>query len=87
MTDRNGQLVEYFPSTTEPVPALLTAEEACRFLRLDLGREMDAALKALRRLVDRRLLRPCKVGLYNRYGRSELLRFISERTEQFAEAL
>ena len=87
MTDRSGQLVEYFPSTTEPVPALLTAEEACRFLRLDLGRDMDAAMKALRRLVDRRLLRPCQVGRYNRYSRSELLRFISERTEKFAEAL
>ena len=86
MTDHNGQL-EYFPSTTEPVPALLTAEEACRFLRLDLGRDMDAALKALRRLVDRRQLRPCQVGKYNRYSRAELLRFIHERTEQFAEAV
>lgn len=86
MTDRTGQL-EYFPGTTDPVPALLVAEEACRFLRLDLGRDMDAALKALRRLVDHRQLRPCQVGKYNRYARSELLRFIAERTERFAEAL
>ena len=86
MTDRNGQL-EYFPGTTDAVPALLTAEEACRFLRLDLGRDIAAALKALRRLVDRRQLRPCPVGRNNRYSRGELLRFISERTEHFAEAL
>jgi hypothetical protein len=81
MDTLNGQ-IEYFAGTAEPVPALLTAEEACRFLRLDLDRDTGAALKSLRRLVDRRLLRPCQVGRSNRYSRSELLRFIAERTEQ-----
>ncbi len=71
------QQVEYFPGTTEPVPALCTDLEAIRFLRLDDGgRDGPAAERALRRLVDRKLLRPCRVGKKNRYARDELLRAI-----------
>ena len=77
----NGQAVEHFPGTGEFVPALCTATEACRFLRLDVDRDIASALKALRRLVDSRQLRPCLVGRKNHYTRSELLRFILERTE------
>ena len=82
MTDRNGQpIIEYFPGSVTPVPALLTAGEACDFLRLNIDRDAGAALKALRRIVDRRELRPCLVGRKNHYSRTELLRFIQERTE------
>ena len=67
------------------VSPLLTAEEACRYLRLDENREPDAALKALTRLVDKRLLRPCIVGKHRRYGRQELDRFIEQQTERWGE--
>ena len=78
--------VEYFPGTSEPVPKLLTALEACRFLRLDLGRETEAAmLKALDRLVERRRIRPC-IHLGKRYyDRDELIRYVDALTEEYAD--
>ena len=79
--------VEYFPGTLDPVPALLTALEACRFLRLDLGRETEAAmLKALDRLVARKRIRPA-IHLGRRYySRDELVRYINAMTEEYADA-
>ncbi len=79
--------VEYFPGTSEPVPKLLTALEACRFLRLDLGRETETAmLKALDRLVERRLIRPAIHVGRRHYSRSELIRYIDTLTEEYADA-
>ena len=79
--------VEYFPGTSEPVPKLLTALEACRFLRLDLGRETDGAMmKALERLVERRLIRPAIHVGKRYYDRDELVRYVNALTEEYADA-
>ena len=78
--------VEYFPGTSEPVPKLLTALEACRFLRLDLGRETDGAMmKALERLVERRLIRPAIHVGKRYYDRDELVRYVNALTEEYAD--
>lgn len=78
--------VEYFPGTSEPVPKLLTALEACRFLRLDLGRETEAAMaKALDRLVERKRIRPA-IHLGKRYyDRDELIRYVDALTLEYAD--
>lgn len=78
--------VEYFPGTSEPVPKLLTALEACQFLRLDLGRETDAAmLKALDRLVERKRIRPALHLGKRYYDRDELIRYVDALTEEYAD--
>lgn len=79
--------VEYFPGTSDPVPKLLTALEACRFLRLDLGRETEAAMvKALDRLIARKLIRPA-IHLGKRYyDRDELVRYVDALTSEYADA-
>ena len=74
-------MIEFRPIS----PALLTSEEACQFLRLDEGREMGAALKALSRLVDKGVLRPCLVGNHRRYSIRELDRFIDDQTGGYGE--
>jgi len=75
-------MVEYFPRTCEPVPAVLTEHEAIRYLRLDEeGRDPDAAQRALRRLVETRRIRPCRIGIRNRFARAELHRFVLHATE------
>ena len=75
---------EHFPGTDESVPALLTSVEAARFLRLDVGRDEDAALRSLRRLVERGQLRPCRLTKSNCFSRSECIRLIETRTETYA---
>ena len=79
--------------TPEPVPAVLTEDEAIRYLRLDEGREWDtgpkgaeAARRALRRLVETKRLRPARIGPRNRYAREELRRFLLHATELSGEA-
>ena len=78
--------VEYFPGTSEPVPKLLTPLEACRFLRLDLGRETECAMtKALERLVERKRIRPA-IHLGRRYyDRDELVRYVTALTEEYGD--
>ena len=76
---------EHFPGTDEHVPALMSAEEACRFLRLDVGRDLEAGLRSLRRLVERGQLRPCRLTKSNCFSRSECIRLIETRTEQYAD--
>ena len=78
--------IEFMPGTTEPAPSLMTAEEAVRYLRLDVGRGLPAALKALQRLVERMKIRPCRVGKHRRYSRHELDRFIADETNKHGEA-
>lgn len=75
--------IDVLPGTNQPIPALMTAQDACRFLRLDLDREMKNAIKALNRLVDKDLIRPCLVGNHRRYSHDELRRFIGEATERY----
>lgn len=80
-------MIEFFPRSNppEPVPQLLTAEEACRYLRLDEGRDMPQAVKSLRRLVELGRLRPTRIGRSNRYLREELHRCLKAITEEYAE--
>lgn len=82
-----GAAVEYFPGTDEAVPLLLTPIEACQFLRLDLGRESEAAMvKALDRLVARRRIRPA-IHLGKRYySRSELIAYVDRLVKEYADA-
>lgn len=75
-------MIEYFANSKDPVPEVLTAEEACRFLRLDEDRDMEQASRALQRLVDKRLLHPCRLGRHNRFTRQELSRLVKDLTEQ-----
>ena len=77
---------EHFHHTHDPVPRVLTPLEACFYLRLDEGRENEAAmLKALDRLVENKLLRPALIGKLKRYDRHELDRFIERQTEIYGE--
>jgi hypothetical protein len=66
-------------------PPLMTATEAAAYLRLDENeRDIGDALKSLERLVGTGLIRPCRVGRFNRYARAELDRFIHEQTQNYA---
>ena len=64
---------------------LLTPQEAVMYLRLDEERELAASLRALDRLVDKRLLRPCIVGKRRRYSRAELDWCIDEQTDRWGD--
>ena len=78
-------MIEYFPGTTDPVPILLTEEEAVCFLRLNSGgREIRLATRAFLRLVERKQIRPCRVGKRRRYLREELIRFLRRQTALLA---
>ena len=82
-------MTEFFPNThpPQPVPVVLTEDEAISFLRLDAGgRALEAARRALRRLVERKLIRPCRVGKRSRFLREELLRFLRWQTDLHGEA-
>src|SRR5690554_3697916 len=81
-------MIEFFPNTNppRPVPGVLTFDEACMLLRLDEGRGMAQARRALRRLIERRLIRPARIGRYSRFSREELLRFVRWQTELSGEA-
>ena len=60
---------------------LMTSEEAASYLRLDEGRSIANAVKALNRLVDKRKITPIVVGKRRRYAKVELERFIIEEVE------
>jgi hypothetical protein len=65
-------------------PVVFTPEEACQYLRLDEGRDMPRALRALRRLVDgKKLIRPCMYQGGRMFLRSELDRFLQDRQDEF----
>lgn len=78
---------EWLPTDPPRIaPALMTAEEAVVYLRLNEGgRDIGDALKSLEYLVQNGRLRPCRVGKHNRYARSELHRFVIEQTERYGE--
>jgi len=78
---------EFFPSSTEPVPPLLTPLETVRLLRLDLRtlpdgieetREPADSLKSLDHLCRKGLLKPRRIGKCRRFARAEVLRLIEE---------
>lgn len=82
-----GQSVEWLPTDPpRPAPALMTASEAVAYLRLDEGdRDIGDALRSLEYLVSQGLIRPCRVGRFNRYARPELDRFITEQTKRYSK--
>ena len=70
----------------EPWPEVLTTEEVARALRLDLDgdsrmREREAAVRAVRRLVEREVLKPCRLGKALRFSRAAVSRCIERLTE------
>ena len=67
----------------EASPAVMTAEEACHYLRLDEGRSLSAALEALNHLVSKRKVHPVKIGRHRRYSRRELDRFVDDATLRY----
>ena len=84
MDTRNGQ-VEYFPGTTEAVPACLTPVETVRLLRLDVVSRPDGteevralgdALRSLDRLVEKKRLMPRRFGKSRTYARQDVLDLI-----------
>lgn len=77
---------EWLPTDPPRIaPALMTADEAAVYLRLNEdGRDIADAVKSLEYLVTEGKLRPCRVGRWNRYARAELDRFITEQTERYA---
>ncbi len=84
MNDRNGQ-VEYFPGTTEAVPACLTPAETVRLLRLDVVSRPDGteevralgdALRSLDRLVGTKRLMPRRFGKSRTFSRQDVIDLI-----------
>ena len=90
MTDRNGQ-VEYFPGSTESVPACLTPAETVRLLRLDVLSRPDGteeiraigdALRSLERLVGSNRLHPRRFGKSRVFARDDVLDLILATPEE-----
>lgn len=79
MSEFSNHVISFFTDGT-PVPDLLTEEEAVKFLRLDTDgpKNPSTTLKYYR---DKNLLRATRVGKYNRYLKTELLRFLGELTK------
>lgn len=61
-------------------PVLLTAEEAATYLRLDEDRDVEKAVRALYRYVDRHELSATVIGVHRRFSIRELDRFIDAKT-------
>jgi hypothetical protein len=78
---------EWMPTNPpRPAPVLMTATEAAEYLRLtEEGRDIGDALASLEYLVTSGRVRPCRVGRFNRFLRSELDRFMHEQTEQYSD--
>lgn len=70
----------YMPDGSGPVPDLLTEEEAIIFLRLDKDGPADPH-KTLKYYRDHGLIKAAQVGKRNRYLKTELLRFLQQRTD------
>ncbi len=79
--------VEYFPGTTDPLPSLLTALEACKVLRLDVVANGDGAetvrapgdaIRSLRHLVRTKQLKPRHFGKSQTFSRADILRLIRD---------
>ena len=75
--DEAGVVTGREPS--EPCPALLTADEVSRFMRLDDLKDPSAVLYELRR---RGHLRGTQVGRHIRYLRAEVMRCLEQLTEE-----
>ena len=80
---------DFLPGTNQPVPALMTAPEAVRYLRLDIltkpdgsehRREIADAVKSLDHLIRKGRIAYVRVGKNRRFPRAKLDRFIHEST-------
>ena len=82
MTESPLSPVAYLPGPggPQPCPDLLTAEEAVRYLRLDLLKLADP-LETLARYRAEGRLRGTQVGRAVRYRRIELERFLDRQTD------
>ncbi len=78
-------MTEFLPINNRPAPAVMTPEEAVVYLRLDEGREMENALKALNRIVGKGMIRPCLIGKLRRYWKRELDRFVEDATDKYGK--
>ncbi len=58
---------------------LYTAEETAQRLRLDEGRDIELAVRALDRYRTRKLIRGCRVGKAYRYTEAAIQEFIRRR--------
>ena len=90
MSDRDGY-IEYFPGTTEPVPACLTPVEVVRMMRLDVVSKPDGTeetralgdgLRSLELLVSKGLLTPRRFCKSNRFSRQDVISVILGSPEE-----
>ncbi len=81
MTNNNLYFGTMYYSDSSPVPELLTESEAIRFLRLDVDGPKNPAA-TLKHYRDLGYLRATRVGQYNRYLKTELIRFLNLLTER-----
>lgn len=81
--NQNGMYLEgpSFMPDGKPVPELLTEEETIIFLRLDCDGPANPS-QTLKYYRDKGLLRPTRIGKYNRYSKRELLNFIDLMTDR-----
>ena len=67
--------------TSPPTSPLMDDVSAARYLLLAEGKDDDAAVKAINRLVDSRKVRPCVIGGLRRYWKTELDKCIADLTD------
>lgn len=78
----NGKIsIEFSPLE----PSALTAGEAIRYLRLDVGKTPEAARASLDRIVEKGLLRPCMYRKERMFTRAELDRFLADQTARYGD--
>ena len=77
MTFAEGTLPIIFLPDGRPAPAVLTADETIELLRLDA----QTGLRTLKYYRDEGLLTGVRIGRKVRYPLSEVLRFLSEKTD------
>ena len=65
---------ERFPDDGEFVPAVLTAEQAARFLQV--------SPRTIKSLIAAEVIHPFRIGKENRFARYDLLEYIRQRTEE-----
>ena len=73
------------PGWQSVAPALMSDIDAAAYLLLAEGKDDDAAVAAINRLVDAHKLRPAVIGGRRRYSQVELDRYISDTTESWGQ--
>jgi len=73
------------PGWKSAAPMLMSDVDAAAYLLLAEGKDDDAAIAAINRLVDAHKLRPCVIGGRRRYSKTELDRLIHDTTESWGQ--